>query len=234
VLCGYSPERIIAAGGLNACLEKVGAASVRVSELPAPPAEPTVPYSPLKEVEEINRRLEVPRSGDTLEKLPFEKPRTANEEVALYKRLTRDIIRAFRPDGPDPAARALLLTWRRIGVVQQGRNDATLSVSHVAALLHRLEPLVRFAVLAQLAYTQEGRLVSDQISDAELVESVASALLWDYPDVRRAVLGVLRTARPDAPAISPVVSGVDRRLQQTGRAPREWAVVKGDLAESGH
>ena len=227
IILGMDGRRIMQAGGLEVCLERVDCKVVRVHLAPAPPTEDTLPFAPLPELEEIQRRLAEPRSGDTVEQIPLKRSRNASERSAAYTRLTREIVRAFAADGPDATARALILTWRRLAATHSRSEEVGLEVANVVAVLHRVDPLARFAVLAQLGYTPEGKRVGGQVPDADLVESIAAAVTWAYRGGHTACLAVLRTARPGALEQQPILAAVRQHLRDVDLAEDGmWAAVE--------
>lgn len=227
VVTSMDARRIMQAGGLEVCLERAECSVVRVHLLPAPQNEETLPFAPLPELEEIQQRLAEPRSGDTVEQLPMKRSRNASERAAAYKRLTREIVRAFASDGPDATARALILTWRRLSTMHTRSSEAGLDTSSVVAVLHRVDPLTRFAVLAQLGYTTEGKKIGGQIADADLVESIAAAVTWQYRGGHTACLAVLRTARMGALERQPILAAIRQHLQDVNLGDDAmWAAVE--------
>lgn len=142
--------------------------------------------------------------------------------------ITRQIIRSRRPDGPDEAAVELLKAWRKIFKFES--EDGQLPARPIAITLQRVDPLVRFQILARLANTAEGRAISGLIPDGPLVDALVEAVLA-LPEITKLAVGMLRTVRPRGAILYKLLNQVGNSLEEKDNAKVEaWEEIRTELA----
>ena len=153
----------------------------------------------------------------------------AGPPPTALERITRQIIRHRRPSGPDEAAVELLKAWRRIFKFET--DTGVLPARPIAAILHRIDPLVRFMVLARLVGTEEGRGASILIPDASISEAIVQGLL-SIDRSEESAARILQMSRPRGASLARLIGRVGEELeaQDASRVPL-WEKVRAQISD---
>lgn len=171
--------------------------------------------------------LQAVQGGDT-QKSDLGDNSPTSTPPTLLERITRRVIRSRRPDGPDEAAVALLEAWRHIFKFET--NTGELPARPIAATLQRLDPLVRYMILARLARSSEGRAISGLMPDGPIAEAVAFAVTSLQEEDDR-IKSLLRTVRPRGAILIKLLNQISNMLEERDQDTEAWERIRQGLAD---
>lgn len=143
------------------------------------------------------------------------------KQLSMLDQITRMAIRTARPQGPDQAAVALLRAWRRIF---KHENEGLLPSRPVAGTLQRIDPLIRYAILARLTGTAEGRSISALLPDGVIAGTIRDAM-GQFDDFESSVGLVVTNARPGGALLVALLNGISDLMKASGR-DQDWEPIR--------
>lgn len=196
----------------------------------APPRPPPEPASPAEADNPFAASAAEERDDDLLSGDTVKSTLDGEDETwTVLDRVTREVVRATRPDGAQAAARALLEAWRRVSTAQL-KEGASLD-PRVLEVIPRLDPALRAAVIFDLANSGAAqRQLCAGIPADLLCEAIVEGLLAPFTHfVARAPAVVMATEKtPERRAILRVVGKLVARAGPELRSMWEKVVARVD------